>query len=292
MNQLEAFLLKEARFRPMNTAPTFKVNAPTLPKPVLPPIGMSYSTSAPSHAYSADKELQMWHEWKDSGEDPAKLDPLMKSMRGIIKKTVNTYAAADIDSKFVEAEAEIHLIDALRDYNPNGTAKLGTHVYNRQKRTGRFVKNHQNFARVVENRASNWADYQASTKYLKEKKGRDPSREELAREMSARLKKKGSKKWRISAAEAGRYIAEDRRDLVQTGLDQDSFITMPTQDRLVLKMVEEELTPEEKAVYERLLGLNGAPKQNPGQIAKALSIHPSKVSRISSSISKKVEAYY
>jgi DNA-directed RNA polymerase specialized sigma subunit len=290
MNELEAFLLKEANFRP--TMPTFRVNASTLPKPSFAPIGVSYNTVTPISSYDKDRELQMWQDWKNSGEDPTKLEPIMSSMRGIIKKTVHTYSAADIDSKFVEAEAEKHFIDGLKSYDPNSGAKLSTHLINRQKRTGRFVKNHQNFARVVENRAANWSEYQESRKFLTEKKGRDPSREELSREMSDRLKSKGVKKWRISAAEAGRYMAEDRRDLVQTGLDQDSFVTMPTQDRLVLKMVEEELTPEEKAVYERLLGLNGAPKQGPGEIARALKIHPSKVSRISTSISKKVEAYY
>ena len=294
MNGLEAYLFKESRYTPFhpNISPKFKVNSPSLPPLQQTPIGIMGATSAPVQKYNREREYEMWQDWKSSGEDPAKLEPLMDAMQGIVHQTVNTYSAADIDDRFVKAEAEKKVYEALKSYDPSKNAKLSTHVINRQKRVGRFVKNHQNFARVVENRAANWADYQEARKELTDKNGRDPSREELAASLSFKLKAKGVKKWRVSAAEAGRYMAEDRRDLVHTGLDKDSFVTMPTQDRLVIKMVEEELTPEERAVYERLLGLNGVTKQGPGQIAKSLRIHPSKVSRLSASIAKKVEAYY
>lgn len=293
MNSLEEFLLKEAKYTPYTPTPTFKVKAFTLPKPQFTPVGLSAATPTQGPTgYDRNAEYAMWSDWKNSGEDPQKLEPLMKAMGGIVQRTVSTYSAADIDDNFVKAEAEKKVLEALKDYDPSKGAKLSTHVLNRQKRVGRFVKNHQNFARVVEGRAANWSEYQEARKELQDAKGRDPTREELAVLLSRKLKAKGKKKWKVSAKEAGRYMAEDRRDLVHSGLDQDSFVTMPTHDRLVLKMVEDELTPEERAVYERMFGLNGAPKQGPGEIAKALRIHPSKVSRLSASIAKKVDRYY
>ena len=204
----------------------------------------------------------------------------MKSMSKIIGMTRNKFSGVDIPPSMIEAEAKKHMIEAFNDYNPNMGAKLSTHVMNRQKRVGRFVQKHQNLARVVESRAQNWSEYTTARSELTDQLGRDPTASELGKRM------------KVSTREAGRYIAEDRRDLVQTGLDQNAFVSMPTQDRIVLKMVEEELTPEEKAVYERMFGLNGAPRQKPGQIARSLRIHPSKVSRLSASISKKIEAYY
>jgi DNA-directed RNA polymerase specialized sigma subunit len=192
----------------------------------------------------------------------------------------------DIPPRLIQAEAEKAFIEALKDYNPNMGAKLSTHVINRQRRVDRFVKSHQNLARVVESRAQTWGDYQGARSLLQDQLGRDPTAKELAELMSTRMKKS------VTPREAARYMAEDRRDLVQTGLDQNAFVMMPTQDRLVLKMVEEELTPEERAVYERMFGLNGAPQQKPGEIARSLRIHPSKVSRLSASITKKIEAYY
>lgn len=290
MNELEAYLVKEAKA----WTPTFK------PRPYTPtPVGAFGMTpaiagiTAPAPVYAPtqgsatqEDELQMWREWKKSGYSPAKLEPLHKSMEKIIHSTVHRYRGVDIPPRLIQAEAEKHFIEALKSYDPNKGAKLSTHVMNMQKRVDRFVKSHQNLARVVEGRAQTWGDYQSARSTLHDQLGRDPTARELAERMSTQMKKN------ITPREAARYMAEDRRDLVQTGLDQNAFVTLPTQDRLVLKMVEEELTPEEKAVYERMFGINGAPLQKPGEIARSLRIHPSKVSRLSASITKKIEAYY
>ena len=288
MNRLDEYLLKEASYSSFNSFKPFNPMQPRFmgvkSKPAHTNVDYKYTHQTGS--VSQKDELQLWKEWKASGYNPSKLEPLQKSMQRIIENTVNKYRGVDIPEALIRAEAEKHFIEALKDYNPNAGAKLSTHVMNRQKRTDRFVKNNQNLARIVESRALVWADYQAAKRQLADELGRDPTSKELSRRMSMRLGKQ------VTPSEAERFIKEDRADLVQTGLDRNAFTNVPTQDRLVLKLVEEELTPEEKAVYERLFGLNGAPKQTPGQIAKSLKMHPSKVSRISKSITKKVEEYY
>jgi DNA-directed RNA polymerase specialized sigma subunit len=285
MNELEAYLLKEAKAWTPTFVPTpvgaFGLTAPP-PQPQAPAGAYTPTATGPTQ----EDELEMWRAWKKSGYDPTKLEPLRESMKRIIHDTVHRYRGVDIPPRLIQAEAEKAFIEALKDYNPNMGAKLSTHVINRQRRVDRFVKSHQNLARVVESRAQTWGDYQGARSLLQDQLGRDPTAKELAELMSTRMKKN------VTPREAARYMAEDRRDLVQTGLDQNAFVMMPTQDRLVLKMVEEELTPEERAVYERMFGLNGAPQQKPGEIARSLRIHPSKVSRLSASITKKIEAYY
>lgn len=285
-NALEEYLLKEAApfvpsFKPMPIG-AFGMTAPSQGPP--PPPGVTYVPQM--GAASQNDELTMWREWKKSGHRPDKLEPLHASMERILHQTVHRYRGVDIPPRLIQAEAERVFIESLKDYNPNAGAKLSTHVMNRQKRVDRFVKQHQNLARIVESRAQTWGDYQSARQALTDMHGRDPTAKELAERMSTQMKKN------VTPREAARYIAEDRRDLVQTGLDQNAFLQAPTQDRLVLKMVEEELTPEEKAVYERMFGLNGQKQQKPGEIARALRIHPSKVSRLSASIGKKIEAYY
>lgn len=274
MNALDEFLLKDAKFRPFSPT-TFSPKG--LAKKPLAPANITYDHGA---GPSQSDEMEMWLDWKKSGKDPQKLEPLMQSMNKIVKSTTHKFSGVDIPPQMVEAEAKKHMIEAFHDYSPNKGAKLSTHVWGRQKRVGRFVQKHQNLARVVESRAQRWGDYTSARDLLQQELGRAPNASELGNRM------------KVSKREAGRFIAEDRRDLVQTGLDQNAFIHTPTQDRIVLKMVEEDLTPEEKAVYERMFGFNGAQKQSPGQIAKSLRLHPSKVSRLSASISKKVEAYY
>ena len=274
MNALDEYLLKEAKFRPFS--PTVFSPMGVTKKP-LAPAELKYDSGG---GPTQDQELEMWKDWKKSGKDPNKLEPLMQSMNKIVKSTRNKFSGVDIPPQMIEAEAKKHMIEAFNSYDPKKGAKLSTHVYNRQRRVGRFVQKHQNLARVVENRAQQWGTYTSARDQLTQELGRSPNASEIGKRM------------KISTREAGRFIAEDRRDLVQTGLDQNAFVNVPTQDRIVLKMVEEDLTQEEKAVYERMFGFNGAPKQNPGQIAKSLRLHPSKVSRLSASIAKKVEAYY
>jgi len=96
----------------------------------------------------------------------------------------------------------------------------------------------------------------------------------------------------ITPKEAERYMKEDRKDLVQTGLDQNAFEFTPTPDRLVLKMLPAELTKEENVVFARLYGVNGSRRMRPGEIARDLRISNAKVTRLKDKIAKKIEAYY
>lgn len=236
-------------------------------------------------------ELQLWHQWKNSGYRQQHLQPLVDSMQGVVIHTVRKYkptptTGVDISFNMLKAEANKHLVEALKSYDPRGGASLGTHVFNRMKRVDRFVKENQNFGRVVEQRAQKWGDYMAARSIIETELGRPPTPIELSQKMSLRMGRA------ITPKEAERFMKEDRRDLVQTGLDDNQFTFMPTADRMILKMVPQELTPEENAVFDRVFGMNGSRKMSPGEISKDLRIHPSKVSRLKNTIGQKIEQFY
>jgi len=231
-------------------------------------------------------DIKLWHEWKDSGFKPKKLKPLQDSMQGIVISAVNKYRGVDIARPILTAEANKHLVQSLKDYNPNRGAQLHTHAMNRMKRVDRFVKDNQNFGRVVEQRAQKWQDYLTAKTLLTQELGRPPTAMELSQKMSLQMKRA------ITPKEAERYMKEDRKDLVQTGLDQNAFEFTPTPDRLVLKMLPAELTKEENAVFARLYGVNGSRRMRPGEIARDLRISNAKVTRLKDKIAKKIEAYY
>ena len=65
----------------------------------------------------------------------------------------------------------------------------------------------------------------------------------------------------------------------------------PSRTAEVVRLIQYELKPEEQAVMEHLLGINGKPKLKPGEIATKLNMTPSKVSRIKSSIASKMGQY-
>jgi DNA-directed RNA polymerase specialized sigma subunit len=232
------------------------------------------------------KDLQLWTEWKTSGQKPAKLKPLQDSMQGIVISTVNKYKGVDIARPILKAEANKHLVESFKSYNPNKGAQLHTHAINMMRRVDRFVKDNQNFGRVVEQRAQKWQDYLTAKNLLTQRLGRPPTAIELAQKMSLQMGRG------ITPKEAERFMREDRKDLVQTGLDQNAFEFMPTPDRLILKMLPAELTSEENAVFTRLYGINGSRKMRPGEIARDLRISNAKVTRLKDKIAGKIEAYF
>ena len=138
----------------------------------------------------------------------------------------------------------------------------------------------------MEQRAQKWQDYLTAKNLLTQKLGRPPTAIELAQKMSLQMGRG------ITPKEAERFMREDRKDLVQTGLDQNAFEFMPTPDRLILKMLPAELTSEENAVFTRLYGINGSRKMRPGEIARDLRISNAKVTRLKDKIAKKIEAYF
>jgi DNA-binding MarR family transcriptional regulator len=58
-----------------------------------------------------------------------------------------------------------------------------------------------------------------------------------------------------------------------------------------MNLIRYQLTPEELLVYEYTIGAGGKPKLRPGEIATKLGMHPTKVSRLRNSITKKIESF-
>lgn len=231
------------------------------------------------------KEVEMWQAWKDSNEHPDMLRPLQKSMKNVIASKVNMYSNLEgIPRPLIENEANNHFIAALRTYDPEKAA-LKTHVTNMLKRVDRYVKTYQNAGRIQERRSQSWGDYQKAKSMLREELGRDPNSMELAERLSLELNRP------ITPKEAERFMKEDRRDLIESGIQGDTFVTLPTSSRLLLKVLPEELTSEENAVFERLFGINGQRQMKAGEIATELMMHPSKVSRLRNSIETKMKNY-
>ena len=246
---------------------------------------LAYFETKQSAYLSSGKEVEMWHAWKASNEHPDMLRPLQASMKNLIAKSVNKYANLEgIPRPLIESEANNHFIQALRTYDPSKAA-LSTHVTTMLNRVDRFVKTYQNAGRIQERRSQGWGSYLSARTSLTEEHGRPPTAIELSEKLTTDLNRS------ITPKEAARFIREDRKDLVESGLTKDAFVTLPTSSRLLLRVLPEELNPEENAVFERLFGINGQRQLKAGQIASELNMHPSKVSRIRNSIETKMKAY-
>jgi len=232
-------------------------------------------------------EIEQWQKWKQSGEKPTELRPLLQSMRPLIKGQVNVFKGRvrNIPPAAIEAEFNRHAMTAFRSYDPNRGAKLSTHVRNHLQKAKRFVAANQNLGYIPEHRVWNIGEFKNAQSYLQEQLGRQPTSTELTEHLG----------W--TPAEVGRMQKEMRADLPASGFvdaqgqSTDPGQFLPSREREVMNLIGYELSPEEKLVYERTYGVGGQRAQTPGQIAKSLKFSPSKVSRLRKKIAGKIQQH-
>ncbi len=228
----------------------------------------------------AQEDLKLWQQWDQNGRKPEDLEPLMKRIEPIIRKQSNIYAGrVNIPKPAVHAEFQIQAIKAVQGYDPNRAA-LNTHLTHQLKKGKRFISTYQNVGRISETRIYKINQFQTERDLLADKLQREPSAHEIADHM----------KWPVKQVTA---MESELRKEVPTSMIQGGGVTKlkPSKEAETLRLLQYDLSPQEKTVYEYLLGENGKPQLKPGQIAQKMRLTPSKVSRIKASIGKKASRY-
>jgi len=228
------------------------------------------------------RELQLWKEWKASGENPEKLELLLRSYQPLIESQAGIYKGkTPLPPEAIDAQYKILFVQALRTYDPSRGAALNTHVHNQLMKGKRYVATYQNFSRIPENRVFNIGNFQRTQDTLTEELGRAPTHEELATRLDWSLK------------EVGRMHKEQRKDLVTSRFEEDPFASNIDDARLkeVMHMIYYEFTPEEQLVWDYSIGAHGKPKLSAGEIAQTMNISGPKVSRIRNAIKSKLERH-
>jgi len=229
----------------------------------------------------AKKDFELWQQWDKGGRKAEDLEPLMKQMNPLINRAANVYAGkVNIPRSAVKAEFQIQAINAFGNYDPKRGAALGTHMTWQLKKGKRFISTYQNIGRIPETRIHHITTFKNARDELNDSLGREPTAHELASKL----------KWpttQVSAMEL-----ELRKEVPTSTLQSDMTSLKPSREGELLRLIQYDLTNEEKAVYEHLLGVNGKPQLKPGQIATKLKMSPSKVSRIKNSIGRKAKKFY
>lgn len=221
----------------------------------------------------------MWQDWKQSGEHPEKMEPLLTSLQPLVNKRVQQFQGVPIQRETLRAHANQKVISGLRRYDPS-RAQMHTFLTNELKGLKRFVIQHQNLSRIVEDRANKVGPYQRALATLSDDLGREPTSHEIADKM------------KVSVKTVSRLSMELRQDLIASGALEDPFIDETPRSREVLKLIPYELNPTEMQVFEYLTGYGGKPKViSTGKIAKKLGWSDSKVSQTKASIATKIKAH-
>lgn len=235
-----------------------------------------------------DKDLKLWKEYmkaKRSGnmfEAKKKARELYKEMKGLIHSKTNRYRSYGLPMVAVESKAREQFMKALDRYDPKYNTKLSTHVINYLQGVNNYVREYKDIARIPQHRTLAIDNYSKTKADLEIQLGREPNAQEMAREL----------KWDIN--EAKRMEKEMRKELSSSGLMEAGLSLDFDEDartKETIDLVYMGLTGEEKAVMEYLIGYNGKPKLQGKEIANALNLSPSKVSRIRTKIGNMIKKY-
>lgn len=228
------------------------------------------------------QDFPLWQKWKQGGEKPEDLRPLLKNFRGMVRQKANFWASrADLPPAAVHAEFSNQFVNALKSYNPEKGAALGTWVTHKLRKAQRWVTQHQDPTRTQEHRYYKMGKWDNSFATLSEQLSREPTTREMAESMG----------W--TEAEAGKMEQEKMKTLYTSGFEGfDPTSVMPSEEGERLRLVRYELTdPKELAVFDYTVGMYGKPQLRPSSIAKKLKTSPSTVTRIRQKIAKKLEEY-
>lgn len=228
----------------------------------------------------ADQDLKVWNQWAKSGKTQVETEQLLKQTDGIIRKSANRFAAQqDVPKSAVFANFQTEALKAFDKFDPNRGVKLSTFLTGQLRRGDRFVHNYQNVGRIPETRIFKITQFTNERMNLADQLGREPSSLELSDHL----------KWPTTQVVA--MENELRRKTPASRFQGEVMDLLPSKDKELLRLLPYELGAEEKAVFEYSLGVHGKPQLSSGDIAKKLNMHPSKVSRIRTTISKKAEQY-
>jgi len=215
------------------------------------------------------KEAELWQKWDQGGRKPADLKPLHESFKPIIAKQTRVYSGkVPIPTSAIHHEMNKQFVNAMKSYDPGRGTKLNTWVTTNLKKGQRFIKTYQNLGKIPEGQISLITPYKAAKEELAAKLGHEPDTQSIADHMGEPVK-------RIIQLEK-----ENRPDLSASGFLNDPAEVLAPKELEAFKLIQYDLQPEERTVYEYTFGVNGKPLLKPGQIAKKTGIHASKISRI------------
>lgn len=230
-----------------------------------------------------DRETDMVNRWKSAPEHekPQHLQPLLQAYDSVFNRKVNEWSrgARAVNAAAMKAELQKQFINSLHTYDPEKAA-LSTHVETRLQKAKRFVGTHQNLAYIPEGQARFIGPIMKAKDELSEELGRDPTHSEIADHLG------------ITPARVERLTKSLKKDIPASMLVNDPSAQTSSREREVLELLQYNLTPEEKKVFDYLYGRNGMPAiQATNELAARLGKSAPQISRLKTSILNKYKQY-
>ena len=193
------------------------------------------------------KDLELWREWRRTN-DSKTLKKLMDRLQPLIHREVVKWKAT-VPQAVLESKGRLLMVEALKSYNPNMGAAIGTHITARLRKLSRHVYPHMNVARLPENKQLMYNTVSVAQNSLYDSLGRDPTVHELADEL----------KWAPKKV-TDFQTAFSRRELVES---EGAFLDTDPEDNTLTDFYYHGLPPDDQRLFEDITGYGGAkPKTN------------------------------
>jgi DNA-directed RNA polymerase specialized sigma subunit len=187
------------------------------------------------------QDLALWEQWKSTG-DSQTLKDLVDKLNPLIHKELGKWGST-VPKEALESKARLLTVDALKTYNPNRGAAVGTHVASRLRKLSRFVYPYQNVARLPENKQLLYNTFNVAFNQLYDEKGREPTSDELADNLSWSPKK---------VTELQRVFG--RQELVES---EGAFAEEDSHSDSLVDFYYHGLSPQDKLLFQDITGYGG-----------------------------------
>lgn len=139
------------------------------------------SKTAAKEQRKAD-EVALWRTWKEGGEQPKHLQPLLKLYEPVFAQKMRQWKAPQVPAASFKAELQAHFIKALQNYDPSRAA-LNTHVESRLPKAMRYNNRYQNLLYIPEGQSGQIGKLRKAQESLTEDLGRAPTTQELSQHL-------------------------------------------------------------------------------------------------------------
>lgn len=244
----------------------------SLTKEGMPKAKQPAAPKAPELKSLQKKEMDLWHTWNKTGRKAKDLKPLFESYKPLIQRTASKFVnRVEMPASAIQAELRKQFVNAVKTYDPGKGAQLNSWVSTHLQKTSRFIKTYQNLGKIPEGNIAKITEFNRARDELTDKLGHEPDAHSLADHL----------KWTPKRViQLQKEMSRKDKPLSSFKDDPADIFTPKELEAIHLLQYDSRLGAQERSVYEYVFGMNGKPRLGPGQIAKKMNLHQSKVSRI------------
>lgn len=208
------------------------------------------------------KDLELWRQWKTTGRADV-LALLLTRLQPLVHREVGKWQST-VPPAALESKGRHLVVEALKTYDPNRGAAIGTHITSRLRKLSRHVYPYQNVARLPENKQLLYNTFTVAQSQLVDELGRDPTTSELADNLMWTQKK----------------VTDFQRSFGRRELVESEGVTLEDgQERSMLTdFYYHGLPPDDKKLFEDITGYGGKPPQSNIQLRQKYKLSQGQLS--------------